>query len=64
MLTLYAVVCEPNNVKPFAPKCAAICAGPVSFATTNELSLINDASSEIVKALSLSNTEIAFISFA
>ena len=42
MLTLYAVVCDPNNVNPLTFKCAAICAGPVSFATTKELSFIND----------------------
>ena len=49
MLTLKAVVCLPNKVKPFASKCAAIWAGPVSFAITKELSLINVASWEMFK---------------
>ena len=64
MITLYAVVWDPNKVKPTAPKCAAICAGPVSFATTKELSLINDESCEIFKALLLSKIHSALISFA
>ena len=34
----------PNNVRPIAPTCAAICAGPVSLAITNELSLIKNSS--------------------
>ena len=51
------MVCDPNKVKPFAPKCAAMCAGPVSFATTYVLSLISVASSGIVKALSLGNSK-------
>ena len=40
ILTLYAVVCFPNKVKPLAPTCAAMWAGPVSFAITKELSFI------------------------
>ena len=35
-------MCLPNNVKPLASTCAAICAGPVSLAITNELSLIKE----------------------
>ena len=38
-----------------------ICAGPVSFATINELSLINAANWDIFKALLLSNTQSALI---
>ena len=54
MLTLKGVVCEPNKAKPFDPKCAVIWAGPVSLATTNELSLINPDNCEIFKALNIS----------
>ena len=43
------------NVQPYA--------GPVSFATTYELSLINVASSGIVNALPFFKIEIASISF-
>ena len=63
ILTLYAVVWEPNKAKPLAPKCAAMCAGPVSFATTKELSFISAASSEISKDLFSFKIEIALISF-
>ena len=59
ILTLCAVVCLPNKVNPFAPTCAAICAGPVSFAITKELSFINEVNCEISKAFSLSRTGIA-----
>ena len=45
---------DPNKAIPFDPKCAVICAGPVSFAITNELSLINVANWEISKALDIS----------
>ena len=64
MLTLYAVVCFPNKVKPLAPTWAAIWAGPVSFAITKELSFINEVSWEISSAFSLSNKAREFISFA
>ena len=52
---------DPNKAIPFEPKWAVICAGPVSFAITNELSLINVANWEISKALPLSKTQSAFI---
>ena len=42
ILTLYAVVCDPNKVRPFAFKCAAKWAGPVSFAITKLLPFIID----------------------
>ena len=44
ILTLKAVVCFPNRISPLAPKCAAMRAGPVSLAMTNELPLIKDDS--------------------
>ena len=44
ILTLKAVVCLPNNVNPLTPKCAAMWAGPVSLAITNELPLIREDS--------------------
>ena len=37
-------MCFPNKARPFAPIWAAICAGPVSLATTKELSLIKNSS--------------------
>ena len=46
------------------PTWAAICAGPVSFAITKELSLIRDVSWEISSALPLSNKLNASIFFA
>ena len=52
---------DPNKAIPYDPKWAVICAGPVSFATTNELSLINAANWEISKALPLSKTQSALI---
>ena len=55
---------EPNRAIPFEPKCAVMWAGPVSLATTNELSLINPDNCEIFKALPLSKTHKAFIFFA
>ena len=61
ILTLKGVVWDPNKAIPFEPKWAVICAGPVSFATTNELSLINVANWEISKALPLSRTQSALI---
>ena len=64
MLTLKAVVCAPNKANPFDPKWAVIWAGPVSLATTNELSLINAANWEISKALPLSKIANALISDA
>ena len=54
----------PNNVRPLTPTCAAICAGPVSLATTNELSLIKDVNWEISNALPLSNSANVLMSFA
>ena len=57
------MVWEPNKAKPLVSKCAAICAGPVSFATTKELSFINVASSEISKDLFSFKIEIALIYF-
>ena len=54
-------MCEPNKASPLHPRWAAMWAGPVSFAITKELYLINDASCEISNALSLSKTQIAFI---
>ena len=45
-------------------KIALLGAGPVSLATTNELSLIKDVNCEISNALPLSNKDNAFISFA
>ena len=59
MLTFFAVVCSPNKVIPFEFKCAAICAGPVSLATTNELLFINDANCEILIELFSSKTHVA-----
>ena len=59
ILTLKGVVWDPNKAIPFDPKCAVICAGPVSFETTNELSLINAANWEISRALPLSKTQSA-----
>ena len=53
---------DPNKAIPFDPKCAVICAGPVSFAITNELSLINDESWETSKAFTLSKIHKALIS--
>ena len=64
MLTLYAVVCFPNKVKPLAPTWAAIWAGPVSLAITKVLSLTKEVSWEISSAFPLSNKTSAFISFA
>ena len=64
MLTLCADVCDPNNVIPLTFKCAAIWAGPVSFAITKELLLINEDSCPISKAFSPSKTDIASNSFA
>ena len=64
MLTFAAVVCSPNKVIPIAFKCAAICAGPVSLATTKELSLIKEDSCDILRALPWSKTQIALICFA
>ena len=64
ILTKYPVVCFPNKVIPFAFKCAAMWAGPVSLAMTNELSLINDDNCKISKALLLSKIQCAFIFFA
>ena len=58
------MVCFPNKVIPLAPTCDAICAGPVSFATTKELSLMSEVSWEISSDLPLSNNAIALISFA
>ena len=37
------MVCAPNKANRFEPKCAVICAGPVSLVTTKELSIIKDA---------------------
>ena len=54
----------PNNVRPLAPTWAVIWAGPVSLATTNELSLIKDVNCAISNALPLSNKASALISFA
>ena len=64
ILTFLAVVCDPNKTNPFVFKWAAICAGPVSFAITNALSLINVDSWEIFKAFSLCSIVLASISFA
>ena len=64
ILTLLAEICLPNNAKPFAPTWAAICAGPVSLATTKELSFINEVNWEIFKLLSLSRIQVALIFFA
>ena len=64
MLTLKGLVWDPNKATPLDPKWAVICAGPVSFATTNELSLINDANWEIFKAFPLSKTQSALILYA
>ena len=64
MLCKNAEACDPNNVNPFAFKCADIWAGPVSFATTNELVFIKDDSCEISRALPLSNMHKALIFFA
>ena len=64
MLTLLADICLPNKVRPFVPTWAVICAGPVSFAITKELSFISDVNWEISKLLSLSKIGIAFISIA
>ena len=64
MLTLKAVVCLPNKVRPFTPRWAEIWAGPVSFAITNELSLIKLASCDISRALPLSKIETALMFFA
>ena len=61
ILTLKGVVWDPNKAIPFDPKWAAIWAGPVSLATTNELSLINPASWEISNDLPLSKTQSALI---
>ena len=41
-----------------------MCAGPVSFATTNELSFIKEDSCEIFKDFSLSSIIVALIFFA
>ena len=57
-------MCLPNNVRPLAPTWAVIWAGPVSLATTNELSLIRDVNWVISNALPLSNKADAFMSFA
>ena len=57
-------MCLPNNVRPLAPTWAAMCAGPVSFATTNELSFIRAVSWEISSALPLSSKANALIFFA
>ena len=61
ILTLKGVVWEPNKAIPFDPRWAAIWAGPVSLATTNELSLINPANWEISNDLPLSKTQSALI---
>ena len=45
------MVCAPNKVIPLEFKWAAMCAGPVSLATTKELSLMSDASCEILRDL-------------
>ena len=64
MLTLKAVVCLPNKVNPFVFKWAAIWAGPVSFAITNELSLIREDNWKISNIFSPSKTDIALIFLA
>ena len=64
MLTFKSVVWDPNKVKPFTLICAAIWAGPVSFAITNELSFINEDNWEISNALPLSKMQSASISLA
>ena len=40
MLTFFAEVWLPNKASPLTFKCAARCAGPVSFAITNDACLI------------------------
>ena len=64
ILTLKAVVCLPNRVRPFTPKWADMWAGPVSLATTKELFLISVESCEILSALFWSKIEVAWIFFA
>ena len=64
MLTLWAVVWDPNKDIPLTFKWAAIWAGPVSLATTKILSFINAASWLILRALLLSNIHLASIFLA
>ena len=40
ILTFFAEVWLPNKARPLTLRCAAICAGPVSFETTNDACLM------------------------